>query len=92
MFRYADTKELSKLGESQQKVVVEVRKVTYLNDSPNPEVEDPVVSYGYETVKEMVVRNNSTFSTPVTVQEKTVDNRDPNRVVRKSKDNEKRGE
>lgn len=91
MFRYADTQEVSKSGELQRKVVPEIRKVTYLNDSPNPEVEEPVVSYGYETVSEMVVSKDYPTIAPAIVEEKTIDSRDPNRVVRKPK-NEKREE
>lgn len=92
MFRYADTGEISKPGEIQRKVVPEVRKVTYLNDSPNPEVGEPVVTYGYETVSEMIVSPEYPDISPIIVEEKTVDNRNPDRVVRKPKTDEKREE
>lgn len=80
MFQYQDTGEYSKPGEVQRKVVTKLRKVTYLNDSPNPKVEEPVVTYGTEIVEEMAV-SAAYNRMPITVGSKTVDNRNPNRVI-----------
>lgn len=74
MFRYQDTKKVSQPGELQRKIITEVRRVTYLNDNPNPKVTEPVITEGYEPVKELVV--SSQFVNVVkTVGQKTVDNR-----------------
>ncbi len=82
MFYYSDTNKLSKPSELMRKVVTEIRKVTYLNDSPNPTVSEPVVTYGYETVKEVAV-SPEWYGEPTVVEEKTIDNRNPNRIVKR---------
>jgi hypothetical protein len=84
MFYYEDTNQLSKSGESQRRVVVAVRKVTYLTNHPNPKVIEPVASVGFETVREMIVSPD--FNCPVEVVEhKTVDNRHVVKRVKKVK-------
>ena len=85
MFYYSDTGKLSQPKESQRVVVTQLRKVTYLNDSPNPTVGEPVVTEGYETVKEAAV-SPEWFGEPTVVDEKTIDNRNPNRVVKFKED------
>ena len=83
MFRYADNNQVSKPREDQRRVVTEVRKVTYLNDSSDDRISDPVVSFGYETVKEVAVSPDFCDTIPKVVEEKTIDNRNPNRVVKR---------
>lgn len=90
MFYYHDTKKRSQPGESQRKVVLEMRKVTYLNDSPNPSVAEPVVTYGFETVLEKAVSPDYNEA-PKIVEQKTVDNRNPNREVVYTPEDEKHG-
>lgn len=82
MFIYQDTGKVSKPGEAQRKVVTKVRQVTYYNDSTNPTVEEPVISYGTEIVEELAVSKDYTAN-PVVVGKKTVDRRNPNRVVKR---------
>jgi hypothetical protein len=82
MFYYQDTGKVSRPNEAQRKVVTKIRQVTYYNDPVNPSVEEPVVSYGTEIVEEVAVSPGYTGS-PVVVGRKTIDRRNPNRVVKR---------
>lgn len=73
MFHYQDTGKVSQPKESQRKVVTEVRKVTYLNKHPDEKVLEPVVTEGFETVKEIVVSPGCGEVIPKIVGTKTVD-------------------
>lgn len=75
MFRYADTNKVSKPKEFQRRVVTEVRRVTYINNHPDPKVTEPIISEGFETVQEMVVSPDYPNITPIFCEEKTVDGR-----------------
>jgi hypothetical protein len=82
MFKYQDTGKVSEKGEQQLKIVTKVREVTYYNDSSDPKIAKPVITKGFEIVEEKVVSPNFKSSLPLIVGQKTVDNRNPNRVVR----------
>jgi hypothetical protein len=84
MFRYADTGKLSQSGESQKLVATKIRRVAYINDSPNPTVAEPVYSYGSEIVEEAAVSPEYFNSPEVVIGTKTIDQRNPNRVVERS--------
>lgn len=88
MFRYADTGKVSQPKEMQRKVVTAVRKVTYLNNHPNPKVTEPIVSEGYETVTELVV-SPSYNEAPQVVENKTVDGRQDSQIRRPKLDDRK---
>lgn len=87
MFRYQDTNKVSKPKESQRKVVVEVRKVTYLNKHPDERVIEPVITEGYETVKEVVVSPDFNQVIPKVVDSKTVN---ATQVVKRVKKKDKK--
>jgi hypothetical protein len=74
MFKYQDTNQVSKSGESQRKVVTKIRQVTYLNNHPNPKVEAPIESRGFEVVEEKIVSGDYQGE-PEIVGERTVDGR-----------------
>jgi hypothetical protein len=86
MFYYQDANShlLSKPGESQRKIPRKVRRVRYLNDSPNSRIEEPIESFGTEIVEEQVVSLNNNDGPVLVPGLKTVDNRNPNRVVDRS--------
>lgn len=75
MFKYSDINKVSQPRELQRKVVTEARKVTYLNNNPDPKSEEPLVTEGWEIVSEMVVSQNYPLITPIFCESKTIDNR-----------------
>jgi len=81
MFRYADTGKVSKPRELQRKVVTAVRKVTYMNNHPDPKVTEPILSEGFETVTEAVV-SPEYIGVPLIVGTKTVDGRQESQIRR----------
>lgn len=83
MFYYQDNGKLSKSGELQRKVVTKIREVTYINDSPNPKVAEPITTQGFEIVEEIVASLEFT-AIPQVVGQKTVDKRNPERVIKRS--------
>lgn len=75
MFRYDNVNSSSAPKEKQVKHVCEVRKVTYYNRHPDPKVKEPIVSEGWEIVKEIVVSPTIPLSMPAeVVGHKTVEN------------------
>lgn len=89
MFRYSDNNKVSKPRELQRKVVTAVRKVQYLNNHPNPKVTEPIVSYGYETVTEVVVSPEFELAVPTVVGAKEVDGRREHQIRRPKLDDRK---
>lgn len=85
MFRYQDTNKLSKPKEAQRRVVTELRKVTYMNNHPDSKVEEPILSEGYETVREMVVSPDF-IAVPRIVDTKTVDGRQEHQIRREEEE------
>lgn len=83
MFYYQDTRKLSKYGELQRKVVTKIREVTYINDSRNPKVAEPITTQGFEIVEE-IVASPDFQCIPQVVGQKTVDKRNPDRVIKRS--------
>lgn len=75
MFKYDDNGKQSQPREAQRKVVTAIRKVTYLNNHPDPKVLEPLVTEGYETVIEANVSLNIQSINPDVIGSKTVDNR-----------------
>lgn len=85
MFRYQDNNKLSKPKESQRRVVTELRKVTYMNNHPDPKVEEPIISEGWEIVQELVVSPDF-IVVPTIVDSKTVDGRQEHQIRRKEEE------
>lgn len=81
MFRYADTGKQSKPGELARKVVTAVRKVTYMNNHPNPKVTEPIITEGFETVEEQIVSPEYNQA-PRVVGHKEVDGRREHQIRR----------
>ncbi len=85
MFRYQDTGKQSQPKEKQVKQVVATRKVTYINPHPNPKVKEPVITEGFEIVKEITVspENVGRLVSPESVGSKTVEFKPPQKKIKK---------
>jgi len=74
MFRYDNSGKQSAPKEKQVKHVCQVRKVTYYNNHPDPKKKEPIISEGWEIVREIVVDPSIPLTlTPDVVGVKTVE-------------------
>jgi hypothetical protein len=93
MFRYDDNDKVSKPREKQRKVTTSMRKVTYLNVNPDPKKREPVISEGWEIIREAVVSPKITQDDIAIsiVGAKTVDNhmdKVPKKTYKNNRSNE----